>query len=108
MEEGTAPERADAPLRPESGPPARVLRPDGQVREGEEFSSQGRMLPRSNRPGVESVDMPGEYAAQIEGVISREHYPAHRKEFIRRYFLNLSQGERASSEPPAAGEAKRE
>ena len=103
-----ATERADAPLRPESGPAGRVLRPDGQVRTGEDFSSQGRMLPRANRPGVASVDMPDDYAAQVEAVLAREHYPEHRKEFVRRYFLNLSQGARAAAQPPVAREEKRE
>jgi hypothetical protein len=28
----------------------------------------------------------------VEEVLSKEHYPAHYKAFIRRYFLTLSQG----------------
>jgi len=36
----------------------------------------------------------------VEEVLSREHYPAHHKEFIRRYFLNLSRGARGAPEQP--------
>jgi hypothetical protein len=40
--------------------------------------------------------MASEFAPQVEEVLSREHYPAHYKEFIRRYFLNLSRGARGA------------
>jgi hypothetical protein len=98
-----AADRALSPLRPDSGPSGPVLAPQGQVREGETFASQGRMLPRSNRPSVEGVEMRAEFASQLEAVLSREHYPAHYKEFIRRYFLALSQGAQEPS-PGTRGE----
>jgi len=104
----TATDRSDAPLPPRADPAGRVLRPHGQQRAGEEFTSQGRMLPRSNRPTVENVPTGSEFAAQAEAVLSREHYPEHHKEFVRRYFLNLSQGAHASPEQPPAREAQRE
>jgi hypothetical protein len=70
------------------------------VREGEAFTSQGKVLPKSGRPSVEHVEMRAEFATQVEAVISKEHYPAHYKEFIRRYFLTLSQGAQGPQEQP--------
>ena len=99
--------RAEAPLRPEVDAGARVLRPEGQLREGREFTTQGRMLPRANRPSVEQVEMGSEFAEQAEAVLSREQYPEHYKDFVRRYFLNLSQGPRGSPREPEAGGAQR-
>jgi hypothetical protein len=96
--------RAEAPLRPEVDASARVLRPEGELREGREFTTEGRILPRANRPSVEQVEMRSEFAEQAEAVLSREQYPEHYKAFVRRYFLNLSQGARVSpGEPPADG-----
>jgi hypothetical protein len=102
-----ATERADAPQRAQVDPGGRVLRPEGQLGAGEDFTTQGRMLPRSNRPSVEHVQIGSEFAAQAEEVLSSEHYPEHYKEFVRRYFLNLSQGARVSPGEPAAGGAQR-
>jgi hypothetical protein len=50
---------------------------------------------------VENVEMASEYASQVEEVLSSEHYPAHYKEFIRRYFLSLSEAARKPKEQPA-------
>lgn len=74
----------------QSGP---VVKPQADMRAGEVFASQGSVLPNVTRPTVENVEMKQEFASQVEGVLSRDHYPAHYKEFIRRYFLSLSQGE---------------
>lgn len=96
-----AADRQHSPLRPDSRPSGPVLAPQGQMRDGEVFTSQGgRILPRPGRPRVENVEMSSEFAPQVEEVISREQYPAHYKEFIRRYFLTLSQGVRAPQEQP--------
>ena len=103
-----ATERVDAPVAPEPGPAGRVLRPEGQVRAGEDFSSEGRMLPRTNRPNARRIDLPQDYAAQVEAVLAREQYPEHRKALVRRYFLNLSQGARTAAEPPATPGNERE
>jgi hypothetical protein len=96
-------ERAETPLSQQTDAPGRVLKPEGQPREGREFTTQGRMLPRANRPSVGQVEMGSEFAAQAEAVLSREQYPEHYKEFVRRYFLNLSQGAPAAGEPAAGG-----
>ncbi len=72
-----------------SGP---ILKPQGQVRAGEELVTHGQVLPRPGRPNVENIPMRAEFTSQVEEVLSNEQYPAHSKEFIRRYFLNLSQG----------------
>jgi hypothetical protein len=82
----SAPQKQTAP----SGP---VVKPQADMRAGEVFASQGSVLPNVTRPTVENVEMKQEFASQVEGVLSRDHYPAHYKEFIRRYFLSLSQGE---------------
>jgi hypothetical protein len=44
--------------------------------------------------------MAREFAPQVEEVLSREDYPVHYKEFIRRYFLNLSRGARGAPGEP--------
>lgn len=98
-----ATDREHSPLRPDSGPAGRVLAPQGQVREGESFTSHGQVLPRTGRPNVESIEMRAEFATQVEEVLSKDQYPAHYKEFVRRYFLNLSQGMQApQAQPPGA------
>lgn len=85
--------RAQALADPaKSGP---ILKPQGDVREGESLVTHGQVLPKVGRPSVENVQMKAEFAAQVEEVLSKEQYPAHSKEFIRRYFLSLSQGTRA-------------
>ena len=94
-----AADRQHSPLRPDSRPSGPVLAPQGQMRDGEVFTSQeGWILPRPGRPRVENVEMSSEFASQVEEVLSREQYPAHYKEFIRRYFLTLSQGVRVPQE----------
>jgi hypothetical protein len=90
--------REHSPLAPDPGPAGRVLAPQGQVHEGESFTSHGQVLPRTGRPNVESIEMKAEFATQMEEVLSKDQYPAHYKEFVRRYFLNLSQG---APVPPA-------
>ncbi len=102
-----ATERAEAPLRPQTDSAGRVLRPEGQLGAGKDFTSEGRMLPRSNRPSVGHVEMASQFAAQAEEVLSSEHYPEHYKAFVRRYFLNLTQGARGSPGEPAAPGAQR-
>jgi len=98
-----ATDREHSPLRPDSGPAGRVLAPQGQVREGESFTSHGQVQPRTGRPNVESIEMRAEFATQVEEVLSKDQYPAHYKEFVRRYFLNLSQGMQApQAQPPGA------
>jgi hypothetical protein len=88
------------PSLPHSGDSPPTLKPQSRLREGEEFAAQGKALPRSGRPNVENVQMSSEFAPQVEEVLSKEQYPAHYKEFIRRYFLNLSQGAHALQQQP--------
>ena len=96
-----ATDRAHSPLSPDPGPAGRVLAPQGQVHEGESFTSHGQILPRTGRPNVESMEMKTEFATQVEEVLAKDQYPAHYKEFVRRYFLNLSQGMQApQAQPP--------
>jgi hypothetical protein len=92
-------DRQQAPVRPDPGPSGPVLKPESQVRKGEVFVTQARVLPKSGRPSVENVAMSREFASQVEDVLSKEHYPAHYKEFVRRYFLKLSQGRVPQQQP---------
>ncbi|HYN63042.1 MAG TPA: hypothetical protein VES36_00440 [Candidatus Limnocylindrales bacterium] len=94
-----AADRQPAPMLADPGKSGPILKPQGQVREGEELVTQGQVLPRAGRPSVENMPMRAEFASQVEEVLSREQYPAHSKEFIRRYFLNLSQGARVPRQP---------
>jgi len=97
---GIASNRQDSRVRPGSGPSGPVLKAQGQLREGEMFVSEGKIRPRAGRPSVENVKMSREFASQMEEVMSKEQYPVHYKEFIRRYFLSLSQGARVSQQQP--------
>jgi hypothetical protein len=94
-------DRRPLPFSPESRSSGPLLKPESQVREGEVYTSQGRVLPGAARPSVENIELKREFASQVEEVLSREHYPAHYKEFIRRYFLALSRGANdARQQPP--------
>jgi hypothetical protein len=95
------------PERPSqaSGP---VMKPQAEMRAGEVFSSQGSVLPNVTRPTVENVDMKPEFASQLEDVLSRDHYPAHYKEFIRRYFLSLSQEPGPKTQPDGGRDGRGE
>jgi len=62
--------------------------------------TQAMVLPKSGRPSVANTEMASKFMPQVEEVLSKEQYPAHYKEFVRRYFLNLSQGERAARQQP--------
>jgi hypothetical protein len=97
-----AADRQPAPMVADPGKSGPIVKPQGQVREGEELVTQGQVLPRAGRPSVENIPMRAEFASQVEQVLSREQYPAHSKEFIRRYFLSLSQGA-PGPRPPAQG-----
>ena len=102
-----AAKRQRSPSRADPAQAGVILKPRGRVREeGEAFASQARVLPRPGRPGVENVELSSEYAPRMEEVLSREHYPAHYKEFIRRYFLSLSRGAPVpQQQPPGAAGA---
>jgi hypothetical protein len=63
------------------------------------FVTEARVLPKPGRPSVENVSMSSEFASQVEEVLSKEDYPAHYKEFVRRYFLTLSQGRGPQQQP---------
>lgn len=81
-----------SPSRADSSQTGPVLKPQGQMREGEAFVSQAQIMPRSVQLSVENVEMRREFASQVEEVLSKEHYPTHYKTFVRQYFLTLSQG----------------
>jgi hypothetical protein len=73
------------------------------MREGESHSSHARLPARAGKSSVENVEMAREFAPQVEEVLSREQYPAHYKEFIRRYFLSLSRGTGGAPRQDAPG-----
>jgi hypothetical protein len=90
----TAVERGRAQALSDPAKSGPILKPQGNLREGESLVTHGQVLPKVGRPSVENVQMKAEFATQVEEVLSKEQYPAHSKEFIRRYFLSLSQGTR--------------
>ena len=69
-----------------------LLKPESQIRDGRVFTSEARVLPRPGRPTLETLELDARFTAQVEEVLSKEEYPLHYKEFIRRYFLGLSEG----------------
>jgi hypothetical protein len=94
-----APQRQLAPVGPDARDTGPVLKPESQAREGEVFVTEARVPPKPGRPSVENVMMSSEFASQVEEVLSKEQYPAHYKEFVRRYFLNLSKGRVPQQQP---------
>lgn len=87
-----ATDRQRAPVGPDSRNTGPVLTPESRAGKGEVFVTEARVLPKASRPSVENVVMSSEFASQLEEVLAKEEYPAHYKEFVRRYFLKLSQG----------------
>lgn len=98
---GFGPERSDRSGESQQNSPADrsdiVLRPKSQLGVGDVFSAEARVLPRAKRSSMDTVELDIRFAAQMESVLSREDYPLHHKEFIRRYFLGLSLGEAAAT-----------
>jgi hypothetical protein len=97
LEPGPAP---SAEREAQTGP---VLSAQGQMREGESFSSEGRTLPRARPPEAAHVELDARFAPQVEQVLANEQYPAHFKEFVRRYFMTLSEAERPGAQPDKRG-----
>ena len=94
-----APEPQHAPVGPDSRGTGPVLKPESRAGKGEVFVTEARVPPRPGRPSVENVAMSSEFAPQVEEVLSKEQFPAHYKEFVRRYFLKLSQGRIPHQQP---------
>ena len=69
-----------------------ALRPQSRLRDGISFATEAWVLPRAGQPRVSTAQIDPQFAAQVEEVFAREQYPLHHKEFIRRYFLELSRG----------------
>lgn len=70
-----------------------IMKPKSQLlREGGVFTSEARVLPRAGPGTVNRVTLDTAFTAQLEEVLAKEQYPLHHKEFIRRYFLGLSEG----------------
>jgi hypothetical protein len=69
-----------------------LLQPEGQLREGKVWTSEARVLPHAGEVTVERTQVERTFRAQIEEVMAKEDYPLHRKEYLRRYFLALSEG----------------
>ncbi len=84
-----------------SGLPGPVVRPQSLPGTGAVLRADARVLPRAGAPTVEAGEVEARFAPQLEEVLARDDYPAHYKAFIRRYFLNLSEGARA---PAAAAD----
>ena len=85
--------KSDASGDSSSNPNEIILRPKSQAGVGDVFSAEAKVLPRANQAATDTVELDARYAAQVEQVLSKEDYPLHHKEFIRRYFLGLSLGE---------------
>lgn len=96
---GIAPERQLAPVGPDSSETGPILKPESRAGKGDVFVTEARVLPKPGRPSVENVAMSSEFASQVEEVLAKEEYPAHYKEFVRRYFLTLSQGRVPQQQP---------
>jgi hypothetical protein len=68
------------------------LQADLQLHEGGVFVSEARVLPKAGNTTIDNTQIDAQYTQQLEQVLSNEQYPLHYEEFIRRYFLNLSEG----------------
>lgn len=69
-----------------------VIQARGQLGDGEVYSSEARVLPQINEATRAPQAVNTEMTEQAEAVMSESRYPPHRKDFLRRYFLNLSEG----------------
>ena len=69
-----------------------VIQARGQLGEGEVYSTEARVLPQINEATRAPQAVNTEMTEQAEAVMSESRYPPHRKDFLRRYFLNLSEG----------------
>ena len=49
---------------------------------------------------MEAAALSPRFAVQVEEALSKDRYPAHRKDFIRRYFLTLSEGQAGEEQTP--------
>jgi hypothetical protein len=98
-----AAERSAAAQVPDPAKTSAMLRPQGQVRAGEELVTHGQVLPRTGRPSVEASELQAGVVASVEQALSKEHYPAHAKAYIRRYFLGLSQNQGQGPQPSKQG-----
>ncbi len=76
------------------------LKATGQLRAGDGFATQARVLPRAAPASVATLALDTQFVAQVEEVLATDRYPLHQKEFIRRYFLQLSQGTAAADSTP--------
>jgi hypothetical protein len=94
-------ERQDSPLSSDSGTSGAVLTPPSQAGKGEVFMSQARVPPKPGRPSVENAPLSSEFVPQVEEVLAKDQYPTHYKEFVRRYFLKLSQGQAQTPQDPS-------
>ncbi|MEM7405404.1 MAG: hypothetical protein AAF458_08940 [Pseudomonadota bacterium] len=92
--------------RGDSGLPAitAAIRPTAQAGEGTVFSSPMRTLPEDNldtlAPTPDLNGIATAFRARVAEVMQRDDVPAHRKAYIRAYFLALSQAEKT---PRTAG-----
>lgn len=66
-----------------------TLKPESKPNAGESFKSQTWSLPEIGDISVDSVQLNAQFRQQLEAVQAKESIPLHRKEFLRRYFLNL-------------------
>jgi hypothetical protein len=89
-ESRSRPQRQNALPAPGNGP---VLEARPRLdSEGDVFISEGRALPRANDVRTQARVLDPRFRAQMEEVLASERYPAHYKDYIRRYFLTLSEG----------------
>ena len=87
-------QRKAAPVRPGAPDARTVLRPESSFSDGTVFTSSARELPREGEVRARSEALAVDFKAQMEAVLARDDYPLHYKEFVRRYFLTLSEGAR--------------
>jgi hypothetical protein len=79
-----------------------LIRAPSQIGEGATLVTETRILPRANAPATPVTEVDPRYEAQLEAVMSKEEYPLHLKETVRRYFLSLGRGVAAGGEEGGA------
>ena len=97
---GSGPRQAAQSLNRRAARDDATLKPQSQFRDGASFSAEARVLPRAGQPVVAITRLDAQFAAQVEEVLAQEQYPSHQKDYLRRYFLELSQG--AAGDTPKA------
>ncbi|MEM6985657.1 MAG: hypothetical protein AAF499_03880 [Pseudomonadota bacterium] len=80
------------------------IRATGKVKEGQEIAIQTRIKPTVNAVELQAQTLNLQQQRQLEAILASDQLPTHQKDYIKRYFLQLS---RAVDSTPDATDPSR-